>query len=375
MANLTKRHSPRPLYAPQIPTVRDINDHAARIKDSAVRAAAAILERRAVMDRTGREDQVLAVAAGEIHYAPAHHIHHMAVLDALSRETKVAFGYECRHNIVPEGFSELRNENPTEAALAHLRERDRDGGLSLKTCLTYAENYADQARFALLRFVLNRRIPARFTDVAMIDGQTLDAGDPSTAGAMQSCLRRVPADLGVTAANGMYVRNRHMAETGIGYAQDIGANILLQQCGVSHVIGDPHYGYQARHSLSAQFKAAGAAVIAMPVLGGIFTKASIPRDHGLYKNERLILGNLPAIRAIYDFPGQPLPGEPAELQNHREEAAYVNAVLKRLGFESETIIAEVEEAQRRSYLQTIAHILKECPNPSPADTLAPAPVF
>jgi hypothetical protein len=272
----------------------DVETEAAQLRDSAARAAACILARRAALDREGRHNEPLIVLAGEFHSESAHNIHHRLVLQALRAREPVAFAYEEQHSLLDLETRHVLKRAPGRALADRLRAADRNGALSIRAALgAYCSIDFRQTGFTVLfRYLLGNDIPTRFTDVSR-PREDLDMDDPSTAASLRACFGDAAAPLDALSPRGMRARNHHMAARVLDFARETKARIVFQQCGDAHVAGDDMMGWPARHSLSVHLKARGAAILAMPILSPHFGADDLPPAHGLLPHELHLVAPLP----------------------------------------------------------------------------------
>ncbi len=339
-----------------------IETDAAQVLNSSTKAVKAILERRAELDRKGNHDIPLVVLAGEFHSIPSHTIHHVAVLNGLKNSgKKIAFGYEEEHNLLAQKFTKEMGRDPSLEEISALNKRDITGTLSLKTNLGFCGYYgADHTRAALFRFLLRHNIKSCFTDVSRPDS-VLDASDPSTVESLRACFKHAVSDIDVESPEGVRVRNHHMVAASLDLARNSGARIVMLSCGDTHVAGSMQLDFSARHSLAAQFKHRGAAVMAMPIFTKYLSEDDIPPSRVLTSKERLYISELPRMVAAYDPDSdKPVRGRPATLRNRVDEATYTNALLARCGLKKETLSVGEYKKQQAQFKNEMRGIFKEC---------------
>lgn len=292
---------------------------AAAILHSAARAIEMILARRHEMDRAGQAATPLVVLAGEKHSQPTCYIHHMLLLDGLSREVQTVAGLEFPHNQIELG----RGYDPGK--LARLKADDRRGEISqMNACGFWFQTAADHSNIILFRFLLRRDIAVRFVDAAC-PGAMLDYKDPSTLRSFNACQRQASSGVSVLSPGGEHVRNHHMAAMSVDFARETGAKIIVVRCGATHVAGryDKHEG---RHSLSAEFRK-----LALPVIGMLPEKFALPTNPGLMPHDTIRMTGLPSLTISYDA---------ADRTGRAVEAAYINALLEDCGMGYETLTLE-----------------------------------
>ncbi len=358
----------------------DIDAEAARTLSSAARAVRHILNRRRALDLAGQYDVPLAVILGESHDNPAHAAHHLLVLNGLkdwSQKEKATartpgsapliLCHELEHGSLKQVFKHIADAPAKGAAQTHLTANDPQGKMNAKTYLGFFALFqGDFSKAALLRAAQKNDILNFLTDCDKNDGG-LDADDPSTAAAIAACRDdstvALTTPIDPTSEEGVRIRNHHMAQKALQYAQIHRARIILQPCGNAHVVGvvDLETGaelYKAADSLSAMFKEQGAAVLAMPQTGIPLKTLDISPHHTLKKTEAGAMEEveffgveaLPNHSAAYNpFTNQPItaPGTPAAFISRSEEASYLNALLARAGF-SEAMLSLDDYFQKRA---------------------------
>jgi hypothetical protein len=317
---------------------------AACILTSACHAAKRILDRRAELDGLGLQDKPLIVVAGEMHSNVVHGVHHMAVLKKLLESKEhVVVGVESDHNLMEKGFAHSTGQPPNVEEMARLQDQDKTGALSLKTTLGIMQGAyeSDHTQATFSRFLLQQKIPVRYTDAGFTDKGALDCSDPSTAAALCSS-GLTQSRVSGKSPDGVHARNQHMAEMLQKFAADTGARIVFWKGGNSHVAGDNETGDRPEHSLSTALKERGVSLLAMPLL----SKNIIPSEHGLQREERLFVTGLPQTTANY-HPVEDRPRSPADLQGRAVESAYLNGVMTRCGLGGATLSIDAYKAEKQ----------------------------
>jgi len=144
------------------------------------------------------------------------------------------------------------------------------------------------------------------------------------------------------------VRNHHMAAVMGTFAIAQNARIAVQQCGNNHIARKKRRGRLGRHSLAACFKENNMPVLAMPIFNRDFDESDIPEDHRLQDDEKLFRTGVPAKRAIYHPLLNISLDKSADFKSRRAEAAWVNALLERVGLKSERMTVKEYREQLES---------------------------
>ncbi len=329
-------------------TQADIDADAATILRSATETVAAILGRREKLDREGQQNDPLVVLAGESHSMPAHHLHHMLVLDGLTKSgEEIVFGCEQPHNLLSDTFFNITKLRPAPAIETFLKESDQDGKLTLQCWSSfYKSGFTDHTQNTLFRYLRrNDQIKVCFTDAAR-QGHYLDSDDQSTADSMKECLSN---DRHLSSPDGTQARNHHITPAITDFALKHNARIAIQQCGDDHVIGNEHRNHKAKNSIAAYLKRQNTPILAMPILCKLFNESSIPADHGLTKEEQLFRIDLPQKEAVYNpLTDEPVPNYPADFECHAAEAVYINALLERTELKNERMSVKGYWAQKQA---------------------------
>lgn len=328
------------IYIPAIPDRLTIDKQAVAILSSATRAAKAILERRAALDKQERRDEPLIVLAGENHHAPSHLIHHMLVIDKLAKSGEtLSAGLEFEHNILAEAFCEY-NEAPYDPDIAPvIAEQDKDGRHAL-SCLFAAFNSpsADFSRHILQSYLLGKPdIKICFADTAC-RGDYLDRDEPVTRHHMQKVLGRTSRFIHYSVPEGMSIRNSQMSDIFGQFARRHKSRIAFQMGGYAHPAGFVSgrklttHDHLFKDSLAAYYKRDDLPVLIMPILSDEFTACDLPPDINASPDEIFLVKDVPKIEAFYEAgTGFAIKGCPAALKTRKEEADWVNAVMARTG--------------------------------------------
>ncbi len=326
----------------------DIDLDAAKILNASCRTVDAILKKRRELDLAGKADVPLVVIAGESHSIPAHKIHHLAVVDGLSKREPTAFAFEMPHNIVSAQYAESEGKDPSPAASAWLKEHDKAGELSLKTALGfYGSESSEHARVTLFKYLLSHAVPTRLTD-AVPTGFLLDLDDPSTAASLPAEFNRVAKYIAIQ-PDGVRIRNHHMAKLAAELARESHARILVHQCGIAHGAGDRQLDFAGGHSLAAYFSALNLPVLLTPIEHKSWTADDIPAGHGLAAKDIYIVTGLPEAEARPLSAPETLRGDPRPaLAWQDDEADYVNGILRRIGLPGDRLTMEDYWEQRLS---------------------------
>lgn len=309
----------------------DIDEQAAAVLSSATRAVQYILDRRATLDQEGFQDKTLFVLAGEYHTMPIHQIHNMLLLDGLTKSEKVCVSIEREHSILQDIFS--KNLSPYDANRFRTHDHQKaDGSLSLKANLAFtALNMADYSSFNYYQMLIDKKIPTRHVDVRLKNEyQDLDGNDPSTRDSMDACANITKGDdFSVRSKNGMRIRNHHMTQMMMDFAQSSGARIMILNCGSLHIIGD----FDDMHGVFDLLIARNAPVIALPV-ETVKSQSNWYLSKNYLSNAKsvFLLSDLPEDRAIYNGQtGRPILNREADMRSRAAEQSYFNSLQERTG--------------------------------------------
>lgn len=225
----------------------NIDREAVHLLSAATGAVRAILDRRRALDAGGQYDTPLAVILGESHDSPAHLASQMIILDQLSGWHKaeaakkpgtspVILCHELEHSSLAQLYGHLTNRAATPEIRARLIADDPQGKIAAKTYLGFFALFrCDFSKVALIRSAIAHQVLNFMTDCEK-DGDLLSTSDPDTQAAIASCGLGSAAP-GLISAEGVWVRNDHMAKKSLSHAREHGARIILQQCGNAHVVG------------------------------------------------------------------------------------------------------------------------------------------
>lgn len=296
-----------------IAQVEQIDSDAAAILSSAVQTTKKILERREALDRAGQKHQPLYVMAGETHDRPSHMLHHLLVLEGLKQaDEKLLVGIErpsdsADDNYLDHYLTHVARVKPEDRA-AHKALYQKNAYFKGAVDLYYTMN--EQLKTAshshgLLHynmFKMHAQGKGNFcglrTDAPRLKEKFLNAADPTVQNIMLKAFGEVTKNMSLVNQEGMYIRNRYMAQRLYDVAQKFKPRIALQLCGRTHVNGDeqPFHAAVSHHKegLCNIFKQS-----AQPVLG-VFLGPEQPTYQGLKDNEIIKCPRLPNISAQYN---------------------------------------------------------------------------
>jgi hypothetical protein len=299
---------------------------AAVILDSATTAVRHILSRRMALDQAGCIDKPLIHIAGENHPLPAHHLHHMLVLDGLQKHEDVAVCCELPHNTAIRSIKALAPHSLDKASLDRMARKAPPESLDLKSFLAFTDfKMADHSGKTQMNFLLKRGLPTRFNDAALIGLGTkapLDQHDDSTASSIKACFGKVADGIICGENPGIYVRNRHMVDEAANYIRATQPRILFQQCGNAHIANDLP-GAPQGHSLPALFRRAGFSIATMPLAMHENERDFFVSQHRGPVEEFIPTRLLSRIQAT----GTIMPGPLYQLNNRAEEAEWLETAL------------------------------------------------
>lgn len=216
------------------------------IKTAADKAAAEVLARRHDMDTQGKANDILFVHVGESHFSPAEYIFHILLLERLKAGAgaQITCGVELDHNYFERDCDEYKHVKGSLKyaydACAHARDHLDGDGASNGRKLFF--NYlAAQAQDKIIRPVFN--------DAACTVFDEIDISDSLTRSILRKHGGIVKPFTDTTEREGMYIRNRVMADMLEDVSVEHDSRIAIQFCGVYHVAGGA--SIYAEESLSA----------------------------------------------------------------------------------------------------------------------------
>ena len=278
-------------------------------------------------------------------------------LDALRRHEDVAAACELPHNTAVWAVRKLAGNALDEAAIGIVASKEPPQALDLKSFLAFADfDMADHSEKTQMRFLLNRGIPTRFTDAALIgEGPhvPLDHNDASTAASLTACFNEAAAGIRCDKDQGMYARNRHMVDQALQHARAAGPRILYHICGNAHVVDGPF-----SQSLPGLFREAGMPIALIPQF-----RDAIQRAHFLHRYpdgraaEIIPASFLSEATARRDSGHRP-PWAVTAMIGREAEAAWLSASLEHIGrpdlvlplSERNVLSARCRKELRRHYL-------------------------
>jgi hypothetical protein len=238
-----------------------------------------IIEQEA--DLTGPEE-ILAIIIGELHPVSTHALFTTCVLDYLARRYKACISGRSRNFIfaLEENFNDLFYNAvhgldlrvPPEIKYL-LHKYDADGHLNTKAIL--ADNpYSESplSKECLFQVILDHNIPVVFNDASIISihslGSTFDRKDSLLPAAAENLKKNYSMKLDlnkgmpdVFSEEGMALRNAAMVKRAMDYTKKRGARMIVQSCGMSHLLGNQARELSYEYSLVNQYKKAGCRVL------------------------------------------------------------------------------------------------------------------
>jgi hypothetical protein len=329
---------------PSVPLSAD--PEAAAILNSSARAVQAILAKRAALDAAGQRDTPLFVAMGEHHFRPAHKLHHLAVAKGLrDAGERIAFAFEQEHDFLAKNLCrEAGLEEPREDIMNGLEGRDADGRIALSHFVAHGATSATYAFRLLSDYLLRNRIPARLTDCSRrnipgADVSFIDARDEQSRNSLRKYAGDTAAPCSRLSDMGSHARNDCMAEKAIEFAREIGARIVLQQCGLAHATG--RQGFSMEESLAGQFRRRGLPALSLLLDGDFYPGTPAEEDFRAASYDMLIDSAMPR-REFRLRPDRITPPE---------EIRYTRALLAHMGLERDCGSAAALENRRLSCAQ------------------------
>jgi hypothetical protein len=302
------------------------SDAAALLHSSAI-AVKAILDKRAELDRNGRQATPLFVNLGEYHDVPAHKLHHIAVIDGVRKAgEKIAVTMETEQDISLQQF--FWGQPPKLLPGIEYKTPDySDGRLALKIQGNFISHSAQQAVSALFHYLILQDIPVHMSDCSRlhISGMNFNALNFYHKPTRESALKYV-SDLNnlynMQSRTGMNIRNHHMAAQSIDFAHQTGARIVFQECGQGHTIGGREF--PPEESLSGHFQKNN-----MPVLSVLLSPPEPEEDALSEEIKAAVLGH--EIYRADKVPERYFGSYGRNAPDTGEGTAYTNAMLHATG--------------------------------------------
>lgn len=296
-------------------SVKIMDKDAAALNKSAALAYERIMALRQVLDEQGKHNNPLFVLAGENHQNLPEHIHHMILIDALSRASdNFAVSLEIKHNAAPNLHKIENNADYLSVGKAVWNLNYAIDELETPYC-----NYTNKLLLRQCKAGLEQgRISCVFSDVAAKQSGYLriaDLNDPSTHASFIA-VKAVHEKCSTTSPTGTKIRDHHMFTKMKEHAEHTGARIVYHCTGADHLEG-----------LSRHFKAAN-----LPYLN-LISEQCLTYDFAEDMHAQvLVLGGLPDITAHY-IPSDPQtpPDMFADIITEDEERIYVHNKLECLG--------------------------------------------
>lgn len=322
----------------RLPSLAGIDAEAALLLRSATEAVAHILHAREALDKAGQAHLPLIVVKGEMHTSPAHRVHHMLVLNGLKDIYTVAVGIEQPHNLFEEQAAIFKRTMPKSGL--GLKERGRFNLMTTTGC--FDTEWAPHTHDSFRAYIITHGLPVAHTDAAMTKN-ALDVKDASTVMSIRAMSEKPNKKLDCMSRKASGIRNHHMAKKAVELCYDSGARILVQVCGNFHVMGDGK-GWKARDSLCGQFRKISIPYMAMPIsvykindklirsVNDIFVADGLPDSEAIYR---------PRSKGLSKIYGG------AAYTSHKDEAAYFNGLLERVGMGDSVISVKEMKALRR----------------------------
>lgn len=304
----------------------------------------------------GRRDQPLFILAGEDHESSQHYLHHILLLESLKsigRHTAIA--YEQPYDLLARFNTEGRGYEPRPDILAALVLADQQSALSLKLRFYEAENpfayfaHKTLAHYVLQRFAAGDDVSFISSDVSYDADEIIEYVDPKALAAIQSCGEDPSEMYYLASAQGMKIRNAHMATLLRERSHDTNAALCVQFCGKAHINGD-FADNAPKHGLAQQLKLMGADVLALSLQTDEFT---MPQQ-GLTQQEIIECntphGPLAAYDPRFSLTTRKPEGEAGdELRTKSAEADYLEHHLTQFGMHNSILDIDKYESLKAQY--------------------------
>ena len=243
----------------------------------------------------------LVILMGENHTCSAHvELQHMVAAKLLEQGQRFCVGYELSSNTLTSAMTtNIPNLGPLDSDA--ILDLDTGGAASLLSYITgcATTDAAPVAQRNLMAFCYENKIPSIFNDAARDyerqGGLYLDMYNSMNVAAAQLCHVAKKNDISIFGVGGIGIRNHVMARRGIDFAARQGVDIILQNTGLSHVLGRRYSNFDIHApSLTETYMAAGAAVLPVFIAGVGYNDDvdSIPATRRHYLAQGIVIEGL-----------------------------------------------------------------------------------
>tara|TARA_R110002126_G_scaffold13118_1_gene56190 strand:- start:432321 stop:433238 length:918 start_codon:yes stop_codon:yes gene_type:complete len=285
------------------------------LKKSAATAFELIMALRRALDNSPQAAHPLFVSAGENHENLPEHIHHMILIDAISRVSdNFAVSFEIKHNAAPKLSRIENNADYLSVAKSVWNLNYAINELETPYC-----NYTNRLLLRQCKKGLEQgRLSCVFSDVSSKNTnymRVVDINDPSTQASFIAT-QAPDGKFSTTSPIGTMIRDHHMFTKMKEHAEATGARIVYHCTGADHLDG-----------LSRHFSDAG-----LPYLNLISEQCLTYAPTKEMQASMHTLKGLPDVSAHYipSIPKNP-PDMLADIVTQEEEQHYVHAKLDYLG--------------------------------------------
>ena len=244
--------------------------HAQIMAQSVQNAHKRIVEERNAMDARGIE-RPLYVLVGEDHESVQHYIHHILLLDRLRADIdKLVLAYEQPYDLLSRFYRDDGKYEDNGHIINYLKDVDRQTAASVKLRFSEAENASAYFAHKVLAHnvisMMAQKPGWNFvgSDVSYDCDEIIESDDPNARRAMAAAGEDDCGLCHVSTAEGMHIRNAHMAMTLQDAAKKTGAAVVVQLCGIAHLNGD-YEDNRPEWGLAQTLKKAGAHVLVLPL--------------------------------------------------------------------------------------------------------------
>jgi|GEM_PF-3384680 hypothetical protein len=249
----------------------------------------------------------LVVVIGELHDTTAHKTFRQGGVGRLlngASPVSLACGLEMEHNLVDKALADDFLYRIPEDLRERISGPDHDGRKLIETFHTLClPQEAPAAYKNLMAFYYHNNIPVHANDVAKTysDSQCqIDLRDPVTLNVLrrqndnrfQSWLMRLSC-ISVFSPNGIARRNTVIFEQGLKDLRTKNVDVYVQDCGLSHLLGQTACDKKYKDSLTAHFNRAGVDVMPVLVTAPGWGPNDVPREsHKILAEKGLIVHGL-----------------------------------------------------------------------------------
>ncbi|MDY0029730.1 MAG: hypothetical protein RBR86_07290 [Pseudobdellovibrionaceae bacterium] len=305
-----------------------------------------ILKERRLLDDRGLFDRPLFIVSGEDHSLPSHYVYLVALLNQLhSRDQVPSICLELDHDTLDKDFANRSGIPLDSFRLSSSCETSTlRGYFSLLSSLhpDVIESYAPLSNMMLLGYLEASNFPVSYIDVSstnakeihphMEDISFLNAQDPDTQKVLEACFpqqsRLMQSFLLCQQPEGMYVRNMHMMDKALAFAEDTHTRIVIIRVGNNHVCGNLSKNLPFNQSVAGLGSFMGHHVMAFPVVNRETPSENFPNEAHNLREKGIIsfVEHLSTCRAHY---GEDVQRDEAQLIHDQEtEYSYLKKLLE-----------------------------------------------